>query len=479
MSTNKPMATSPIPPQRMPAQNPGQTGWMQPPATSPAFNNSPRPGPPGVRMSNQQGPQISTPQLPPQIAPSQQNQQLQRQVNTPLQILGPGAGQPSQNGAQNQLANNGMGVVNRQPGQITMNQVLQPLSPEAFHKAFHEQWLPKHPPKDRSILRFEGRDIDLYRLHCEVMSMGSVKLVGRPLSLCERSTHATFCAQVSQRDLWPAIGAKMGWVHFPGNESEPSRAGPALALHLEQIYKEFLHDFDAAYIRQLMIHRRQTYIQQAQQAQKAAENRGQLPQVLTDIKDPKLLQELPLMANLSVHEMSQRGLAPTLIQLVERNREQLKGMLESQNNFSKNIQLAQQGGGPAQQRNVSSPMGPVAHQQPQVMNGGMSSAMAGAQQDSMNMANGARMGMPSQAQQQHPQQHPMAGGLVANATANGQPPQAPMGAPQQRGAAVPNRPTPQQVQMAAEMVKRLREENRGESLALAMSARVHFVDGFP
>ena len=67
----------------------------------------------------------------------------------------------------------------------------------------------------------------------------------------------TLLSQVDQKDLWPVIGAKLGFDQFPGNGNEPGKAGPALAAHLEHIYKEFLLDFDTQYLRQLFHHRRQ------------------------------------------------------------------------------------------------------------------------------------------------------------------------------------------------------------------------------
>ena len=134
-----------------------------------------------------QAPQISTPQLPPQMVTPQSNQHVQHSAATPLQVHNVGAGphnapQPSQGVMQNPLAANGMAFTGRQVGQpqLAGSIQLQPLPREAFDKAYYEQWLPKHAPKDRSVLNFEGRDIDLYRLHCEVLSAGSYKMVSSP-----------------------------------------------------------------------------------------------------------------------------------------------------------------------------------------------------------------------------------------------------------------------------------------------------------
>ena len=133
-------------------------------------------------MPNQQASQINTPQLPAQMVASQSGQQMPRTTATPLQALGvgqPPQPQQQQPGMQNALAN---GFVNRQVGQPQIAfPPLTPLTREGFQKAFYEQWLPKRPPKDQSMLHFEGRDIDLYQLHCEVINSGTVKQVCLPL----------------------------------------------------------------------------------------------------------------------------------------------------------------------------------------------------------------------------------------------------------------------------------------------------------
>ena len=46
-----------------------------------------------------------------------------------------------------------------------------------MQRAYWEQWVPKHPPQDQSALTLDGRPIDLYRLHVEVMNAGGYQVV--------------------------------------------------------------------------------------------------------------------------------------------------------------------------------------------------------------------------------------------------------------------------------------------------------------
>ena len=57
------------------------------------------------------------------------------------------------------------------------------------------------------------------------------------------------------------------------------------------------------------------------------------PLTLADVRDPNLMDEIVQCANLSVEEMQQRGIASHIIQLVDRNRSQLKATLEEPDDF--------------------------------------------------------------------------------------------------------------------------------------------------
>jgi hypothetical protein len=54
--------------------------------------------------------------------------------------------------------------------------------------------------------------------------------------------------QVTARDLWPIIGARMGFVQFPGTDTESAKSGPGVAQQLQHIYTEYLAQFDKIYM---------------------------------------------------------------------------------------------------------------------------------------------------------------------------------------------------------------------------------------
>ena len=264
------------------------------------------------------------------------------------------------------------------------------------------------------------------------------------------------------------IGARMGYVHFPGEDGQPGRAGPALAGHLEHIYNEFLVDFDAQYLRQLIAHRTKMQMQAQMQKQAAGTSleNGIAPQTrpqgmtLADI-DPKLLREIVSYANLSVPDMQQHGIAPEIIRIVEHFRDQLKATYDQQSTFSQNIQTAH--ARMSNQQHVMAPGG--GPQRPGLNSAG--NPMANAQQSGLSMANGMAphgLGMASQAQQHAQQHHQMANGMPP--AVSGQPQQLPMDANQQRGPmnanGLQNRPPSVQLQQALQLVKRLKEEHRSE-----------------
>lgn len=203
------MATSPVPPQRVASatQNPTQMAWMQQQGSPSAHQfASPRQLPPGSHLmpngnSHQPNLQMSTPQLPPQILGTPQNQHMR--TVTPLQALNNGAtqgAQQPQSAMANAFTNAGI-PQGGQPAQATQasqgQQVHQqqsqpqqqqppapgfafrPMSQEAFQTVY-QGWLAKNP-KDTSLLLFENRPIDLYKLHCEVINAGGVTRVCHPI----------------------------------------------------------------------------------------------------------------------------------------------------------------------------------------------------------------------------------------------------------------------------------------------------------
>lgn len=62
-------------------------------------------------------------------------------------------------------------------------------------------------------------------------------------------THSVLTiGQVTQRDLWPVIGARLGYVQFPGSGTEPARSGPGVSQQLQHIYSVYLEQFDKIYV---------------------------------------------------------------------------------------------------------------------------------------------------------------------------------------------------------------------------------------
>ena len=403
-------------------QNPSQTQFNSPrPMSSQAAHLVPNPTP------QPQAPQMSTPQLPQMVA----TQPNPPQRATPLPVPPPGGAQPSQGGRPNSL-------VNFAPLALQYG----PLNRDSFTKAYFQQWIPKHPV-DQSILQLENRNIDLYMLHSEIMGMNGYKCVMQQAG--PNQPVQILCNLTIPSEQWPIIAARLGFVHFPANGAEPAKSGPGVAVHLERVYRQCLQEFDSQYLRQLVHHRKMMVLGQQSKANGAeglSGVPGMSPQGLSDIKDPKAINEIINYANLSVQELQARGVQPHIIALVEKHRDQLKSTLETQRTFAQGIQNATPQGQP---RNVSNPVmgnvNPMLHAQ------------------SMSMAN-AMNGVvkPSMQPGQPPQ--PMNIPSTSTMAQNGQPPQRTVTG----GALIPiaaaSRPTQAQTKAALELVMRLKEENK-------------------
>ena len=53
--------------------------------------------------------------------------------------------------------------------------------------------------------------------------------------------------KVIQDNLWPVIGANLGFVNVPASGNEPAKADPALARRVANVYRDFLYVFDRNY----------------------------------------------------------------------------------------------------------------------------------------------------------------------------------------------------------------------------------------
>jgi hypothetical protein len=110
-----------------------------------------------------------------------------------------------------------------------MLQMIPPLDKSRFELAFKNFCNNKQIKIDPRLLSVNNRSIDLHILHTFVMREGGE-------------------AKVQQKDLWSIIGGRMGFVQFPGTDTEPAKSGPVIAQQLEHIYRQYLASFDRAYV---------------------------------------------------------------------------------------------------------------------------------------------------------------------------------------------------------------------------------------
>lgn len=66
---------------------------------------------------------------------------------------------------------------------------------------------------------------------------------------------------MTQRELWPVIGARLGYTQFPGSGTEPARSGPGVSQQLQHLYTVYLEQFDKIYINSVF---QKQFMQQSQ-----------------------------------------------------------------------------------------------------------------------------------------------------------------------------------------------------------------------
>ncbi|KAG6853785.1 hypothetical protein C0991_001374 [Blastosporella zonata] len=252
---------------------------------------------------------------PPGAGPSFANQ-LSPNINFPFPMNhGSNAGSPPAAGA--------IGMQSSPSGSM---QLPPPLEKSKFDSAYKSFCLSKGVKHDPRMLTFEGRDIDLSMLHTHVMQEGG---------------HM----KVNAQDLWSVIGAKMGFVQFPGTDTEPAKAGPAFAQRLAQVYREYLVGFDSVYITSVMESKKKQMeaIQQLQAQQQRQGpttvvgngNGGPLAQAQTmrGTLNGNQMQMVIGYANSSAEELRRQGVQEKIIQFVEVNRSNLQRMSLEQGMF--------------------------------------------------------------------------------------------------------------------------------------------------
>ncbi|KAF8072116.1 hypothetical protein FPV67DRAFT_1411823 [Lyophyllum atratum] len=190
-------------------------------------------------------------------------------------------------------------AVGTQPTPSGNMQQLPPLEKHRFENAYKSYSATKNVKHEPRLMNVDGREIDLYLLHTHVMQEGG-------------------WGKVHNKELWNVIGGRMGFVQFPGTDTEPAKSGPGVAQRLAQVYKEYLAGFDQVYINSVIDSRRKM------QAAAAPQNR---------LMNAHQMQMVIGYANQSVEELRRQGVQDKIIQFVENNRAHLQRTVMEQGMF--------------------------------------------------------------------------------------------------------------------------------------------------
>jgi len=209
-----------------------------------------------------------------------------------------------------------------------------------FDHAYRQFCIKNNLTLDPNMLQLEGRQIDLHSLHTEVTRAGGP-------------------SEVTEWDLWPAIGGKLGFVLFPGSDTEPARSSPVVAEHIMNVYWLYLAAFNQAYIQSIMAHKKarsmlasqansgMTIMGQMQhgnsplasgsnmpiQQGMSADNLLAVQQRITaltgEIVDPEEMNMIFELSAKTAAELQGLGIPPELINLIETNRSLLRATLQT------------------------------------------------------------------------------------------------------------------------------------------------------
>lgn len=130
-------------------------------------------------------------------------------------------------------------------------------------------------------------------------------------------------------------------VNFPG---EPPRSGPVAAMHIQNVYKEYLLAFDTVYITSVVDSRRKS-IQTPGQFPPQGPSIPFTPEALRNLS-PHQLRMIIACADKSPSELRARGMSDTMISFVETHRSSLQSMSADQENFGNEIRRPQLPQGP-------------------------------------------------------------------------------------------------------------------------------------
>ncbi|KAK7691135.1 hypothetical protein QCA50_006238 [Cerrena zonata] len=351
-------------------------------------------------MSHQAGPmgQNRSPQAPgmqPQpnqqmphhnLTVSQQGQAPPRTVTTPINAPRP----PMQNGVQgtSAIANmNGPNIINVQqlPNNSSPPYRAIPVMPAAAFYAAHNNFLDRQGySAEKRQPSIQGTPVELYRLHCEIMKIGG------PQNLIAAYNR-------TMDDIFAIIGGRIGFLQIQADAKEPPKSTVAVSQTLQQIYKNYLANFDLAYVKSKMGNQGggQSGINPADPSQNGHQmnvpggqhSQQQNPQLAASALGPnnplarmmvgfdaKKISELFSLVRLPPDELRTRNIPEDIRRLLAVHGPYLKQMMQNQQQFQSGIRtgLAQRQGQPSgngmlqqpQQQPQPQPQHPQQHQQP-------------------------------------------------------------------------------------------------------------------
>ncbi|KAG6374300.1 hypothetical protein JVT61DRAFT_4322 [Boletus reticuloceps] len=115
------------------------------------------------------------------------------------------------------------------PDQARQSVGIMPLEKQRFETTYAQFCRSQNTHSGSRVQIGENRTVDLHQLHVQVMHEGGA-------------------GSVTQRDMWAVIGGRLGFIQFPGTDTEPARCGPGIAQQLHNTYDQYLQHFENAYI---------------------------------------------------------------------------------------------------------------------------------------------------------------------------------------------------------------------------------------
>ena len=133
-----------------------------------------------------------------------------------------------------------------------------PLEKSKFDESFAAFSNNRTSSRDERLRLIDNSPVDLHKLHVHVMLEGGAQQV--PFTFTRYTRSVLTIWQVTQRDLWPVIGARLGYIQFPGSATEPARSGPGISQQLQHLYSVYLEQFEKIYVHSVF--QKQAFIQQ-------------------------------------------------------------------------------------------------------------------------------------------------------------------------------------------------------------------------